>query len=147
MRSLSAMLALVLVLSGMLMPCPACEQAEARQLPPDAHACCTKGIPADRSAPAQSSPEDSDSSDRQPAKQDCLRFALSRALASVKAEQAAPSIDAQQTDVPAPNVARVLASDWVTVAGTSSWLAGLHGPPDTLAHRPTPGAAPTPLRL
>ncbi|MCW5965188.1 MAG: hypothetical protein KIT83_14215 [Bryobacterales bacterium] len=147
MRSLSAMLALVLVLSGMLMPCPACEQAEVRQLPPDAHACCTKGIPAESTAPAHSPSDSTDSSDGEPAGQECLRFAVTRALASLKSDQVAPASDVRLMDIPTSSAVSVLATDWVTGAADSSWLAGLHGPPDALAHGPTPGTAPTPLRL
>lgn len=100
MRSFATILALVLLLSGLLGPCPVCEQADATQPQDSAHACCAKESAdgkgtavAEKSAAAPNAgipADDATNGER------CERAVLSRALRSVESEQAAGSVSTEQ---------------------------------------------------
>lgn len=94
MRILATWLALVVLLGGMLVPCPVCERAEAAAAPPDAHACCERtqaGGDATESGPAE---QDSRQS------QDCDRVALLHTLAALQSEQPVTSLLAAHDSLP-----------------------------------------------
>lgn len=151
MRALAAVLALVLLLGGIVSPCPACFQAEAEPTMPDAHACCRKAAsmtaapaefaaaPADMPAPEEAGPEGQSP--------DCAKWALHRVWASFAA---------QPLDL-APQAAADLQSGYgmVTAVGSpvgnspSIWRHGLHdaSPPSWRGAAAAAGMAPLPLRI
>lgn len=80
MRTLSAWVVLVVLLGGLLVPCPACERAESASIPVDAHACCER---------TQSSNDVSqeDPSGQPDSQDECSRISVTRILAALETEQ------------------------------------------------------------
>jgi hypothetical protein len=91
MRILAAWSALVILLCGILVPCPACERAVAEKAPVNEHACCERaeaGSPVDSGT--QSAPDN----------QDCDRASLLALLAVQDREQPLTSLLAAHHALP-----------------------------------------------
>lgn len=91
MRALAAVVAMMVLLGGMLVPCPACERAEAQSAPADAHACCARQVASEdesgggtRTADHPGTSGDHSKSTENP---DCSSIGFLRSLAMLQSEQ------------------------------------------------------------
>ena len=133
----------------MLTPCPACEQAVAKQAPLNAHACCARdgahGAPAFTDSVSQNHPARSEEA---PSAPDCSRFPLTRMLAMLERGQA-PEMQATATwAADAASLVNDGIALTLSVPSVSDLCSKLHFPAGGFPPSPAgPMAGLSPLRL
>lgn len=147
MRALAAVLAVVLLMSGVLSPCPACERAEAapQTAAADTHACCKRQDAAEPGAAQPGSTSEEDFGERAPAQPGCDQLALSRMLAAMPEGEASPLLESNAAD---EGMASLALADGTGLGSAPRKLnVGRQGPHPPGFLKSIPGLVSAPLRL